>query len=137
MGWSTRLTTTMEFNRRTYDCLGTVEHDLNEVQDSIKYFKNKLLGLVMMTEPKKFCDEDQDPMCWLQHEAEDCFEALEEAIVDEYKLYKLKEDWDTCHTKDGEPIHPPKEFCNGEYEDCAYIDGDFILTKEERENGYD
>jgi hypothetical protein len=133
MSWETRLVTTMSFNRKTYDCLGTVENDLEEVQDMIKYFKNKIISLAMITEPKKFCEEDQDPLCWLQHETEECLNELETLYTEEYKLLCLKDNWETCHTKEGEPIHPPKEFCNGEYGDCAYIDGDFILTNAEKQ----
>lgn len=133
MSWETRLVTTMSFNRKTYDCLGTVENDLEKVQDMIKYFRNKIISLAMITEPKKFCTEDQDPLCWLQHETEDCLNELETLYTEEYKLLCLKADWTTCHTEKGEPIHPPEEFCNGEYGDCAYIDGDFILTKAEQE----
>ncbi len=134
MGWETRLTTTITFNRKTYDNIGEVQKDLSDVKDMIKYYRNKLLSLVMITEPKKFCEKDQDPMMWLQNEAEECIDELDSLFTEEYKLYQLKNDWDTCHTKEGDPIHPPKEFCNGKWSgECGYIDGDFILTKAEQE----
>lgn len=134
MTWETRLTTTISFNRATYDSYYRVESDLEDINDSIDFFTKKLQNLACITEPKKFCEEDQDPMWWLQHQVEECLEELSDLYVQRFKLNCLKEDWETCHTKEGEPIHPPKEFCNGKYGDCAYIDGDFILTKEEREN---
>lgn len=134
MGWETRLTTTLSFNRKTYDTIGQVNSDLDEVKDMIKYYRNKLIGLVMMTEPKKFCGEDQDPMWWLQHEAEECMDELDDLYTEEFKLFCLKNDWKTCHTEDNEPIHLPKQMCNSEWSgECAYIDGDFILTKDEKE----
>ena len=133
MGLETRLTTTLYFNKQTYDALYKVENALEETNNMISYFENKLKNLVTITEPKKFCEDDQDPLWWIQNEAKEALEELEELYINRFKLQCLKGDWKSCHTEDNEPIHPPKELCNGEYGECSYIDGDFILTKAEEE----
>lgn len=133
MGWETRLVTTLYFNRQTYDALYKVENALEEIENSITFYENKLKSLVTITEPKKFCEEDQDPLWWLQNETKEALEELEDLYVEQFKLQCLKENWEDCHTSDGDPIHPPKEFRNGKYDECSYIDGDFILTKAEEE----
>lgn len=133
MGWETRLTTTLYFNRQTYDSLYKVENALEETNNMISYFENKLKNLATITEPKKFCEDDQDPLWWVQNETKEALEELEELYIDRFKLQCLKDGWKSCHTENDEPIHPPKEFCNGEYGECSYIDGDFILTKAEEE----
>lgn len=52
MGWETRLVTTLYFNRQTYDTLYKVENALEEIENSITFYENKLKSLVIITEPK-------------------------------------------------------------------------------------
>jgi len=135
MSWETRYTTTLYFSRQTYDTKCSVEDALEDIRESINYYENKLRHLTTITEPKKFCNEEDDPMLWLQSETNECLTTLSDLYVDQFKLQCLLNGWESCHTKDGDPIHPPKEFCNAdEYQnECSYIDGDFILTKEEKQ----
>lgn len=132
MGWETRFTTTLTFNKETYDSLYKVEDDLEDVNDTIRIIETRLRNLVMMTEPAKFCPKDYDPLNWLEHETKECLEELKSLYVNRFMLSCLKNDWNQCHTENGEPIHPPKEICN-EQGDVAFIDGDFILTEKEKE----
>lgn len=129
MGWETNLMVRLRYNRKSYQSKYEVERDLEDVNDMIKYHSNKLHSLAMMTEPKKFMEEDADPLQWISNEVRDSLEELEEYYIDKYKLEMLLEYWDKCHTKEDEPIHAPE----GIGQDDAYIDGDFILTKEEKE----
>ena len=129
MGWETNLMVRLRYNRKSYQSKYEVERDLEDVNDMIKYHSNKLHSLAMMTEPKKFMEEDADPFQWISNEVRDSLEELEEYYIDKYKLEMLLEYWDKCHTKEDEPIHTPE----GIGWDDAYIDGDFILTKEEKE----
>ena len=129
MGWETNLMVHLRYNRKSYQSKYEVERDLEDVNDMIKYHSNKLYSLAMMTEPKKFMEEDADPLQWISNEVRDSLEELEEYYIDKYKLEMLIEYWDKCHTKEDEPIHAPESIGW----DDAYIDGDFILTKEEKE----
>lgn len=129
MGWETNLMVRLRYNRKSYQSKYEVEIDLEDVNDMIKYHSNKLHSLAMMTEPKKFMEEDADPLQWISNEVRDSLEELEEYYIDKYKLEMLLEYWNKCHTKEDEPIHAPE----GIGWDDAYIDGDFILTKEEKE----
>ena len=129
MGWETNLMVHLRYNRKSYQSKYEVERDLEDVNDMIKYHSNKLQSLAMMTEPKKFMEEDADPLQWVSNEVRESLEELEEYYIDKYKLEMLLEYWDKCHTKEDEPIHAPE----GIGWDDAYIDGDFILTKEEKE----
>ena len=129
MGWETNLMVRLRYNRKSYQSKYEVERDLEDVNDMIKYHSNKLHSLAMMTEPKKFMEEDADPLQWISNEVRDSLEELEEYYIDKYKLEMLLEYWNKCHTKEDEPIHAPE----GIGWDDAYIDGDFILTKEEKE----
>ena len=132
MAWYTEYTTKLWFNRKTYDNLSVVENDLEEIEDFICCTEKDLNDLAMITEPKKFCGEDEDPMAWIQVKVRECLEELRSLYVDRFKLQCLRDGWDHCHTKDGDPIHPPKELMNVDGYDCSYIDGDFIYTKEEK-----
>ena len=133
MAWYTEYTTKLWFSRKTYNDLSVVESDLDEIDKLIHCNEKDLNDLTMITEPKKFCGEDEDPMRWLQVKVEECLEELESLYIDRFKLQCLKDGWEYCHTKDGDPIHAPKELMNMEGYDCSYIDGDFIFTKKEKD----
>lgn len=132
MAWYTEYTTKLWFNRKTYDDLSVVESDLDEIEDLISSYEKDLNDLAMITEPKKFCGEDEDPMGWLQVKVRECLEELGSLYIERFKLQCLRDGWQYCHTEDGDPIHAPKELMNVKGYDCSYIDGDFIYTKEER-----
>ena len=129
MSWETNLMVHLRYNRKSYTSKYEVESDLEHINDMIKYHTTRLHNLAIMTEPKKFIDEEYDPLQWISNEVKDSLEELEEYYVDKYKLELLLEYWDKCHTKEDEPIHAPESVGW----DDAYIDGDFILTKEEKE----
>lgn len=132
MAWYTEYTTKLWFSRKTYDHLSVVENDLEETEDLISCYEKDLNNLAMITEPKKFCEEDEDPMAWIQIKVEQCLEELRSLYVDKFKLQCLRDGWEYCHTKDGDPIHAPEELMNVDGYNCSYIDGDFILNKKEK-----
>ena len=124
MGWSTDLFCNICFNHKTYNHKSEVENDLEEAKDLKKMAKDRLRELVFMTEPQKFCDQDETPQEFLSGELHNQFEALEEAIQDECRLYYLLDNWDACHNDKGQAIYGPKEVeC-----DSAFLRGDFIKT---------
>ena len=130
MGWETNLMVHLRYNRQTYTSRYDVQNRLGDVEDMIKYHTDKIHSIGLMTEPKKFIEEDADPLQWINNEISESLEELEEYYIERFKLNYLLEYWDKCHTKDGEPIHAPE----GVGWDDAYIDGDFIMTKEEKSN---
>lgn len=132
MAWYTAYTTKLWFNRKTYNDLSIVLDDLEEIEGLISCCEKDLNDLAMITEPKKFCEEDADPMAWVQIKVGECLEELRSLYIDRFKLQCLRDGWDYCHTEDGDPIHPPKELMNVDGYDCSYISGDFIYTKEEK-----
>lgn len=127
MGWATYLYTPVIFNRKTYNHLGEVKSDLDEVNKLIKGYEDDLLALGMMTDPKKYCDEDGDPMSYVQIKVRNCLEELDELYIERFKLSMLLEDWDKCHTKEGYAIKAPEHFAF----DKAYLEGDFIKHSED------
>lgn len=133
MAWYTEYTTKLWFNRKTYNNLSIVESDLDEIDNLIRCNEKDLNNLAMITEPKKFCGKDEDPMAWIQVKVEECLEELKSLYIDRFKLQCLKDGWEYCHTEDGDPIHAPKELMNMKGYDCSYIDGDFIFTKKEKD----
>ena len=132
MAWYTEYTTKLWFNRKTYNDLSIVESDLDEIDKLIRCNEKDLNDLAMITEPKKFCGKDEDPMAWIQIKVEECLEELKSLYIDRFKLQCLRNGWQYCHTEDGDPIHAPKELMNMKGYDCSYIDGDFVFTKKEK-----
>lgn len=131
MGWETTLLAPISFNRETFTSKGQVEDKLEECRETIKYLRSKVKNLVFITEPRKFCGEDEDPIHWLNSKVEEYLERLEEELWDEARLSILLDAWDKCHMRieeDGQNVEvavttPPELGFIWEH---AYIDGDFI-----------
>lgn len=130
MGWSTNLFVNVSFNRKTYTSIAEVECDLEELNTSIKYNKEELRDLALMTEPEKLLkpndDEGSETIYNIVRErVSTCLEILEEDIVARARLLLLRENWDACHDKETGLAIPAPNNINW---DTAYLDGDFIPT---------
>lgn len=124
MGWATYLMHTMEFYKETYKTKYEVEQEIEESKRIIEICKENILSLCMMTEPNKFCPEENDPIIWIRNECRDNLECIESETINLYKLETLLENWDKCHDEKGDAIVPKdKELWNK-----VYMDGDFIDT---------
>lgn len=122
MGWYTELFCNITFNKETYN---TKEEVLDRIDDLNRYIatcKSELRDLVVMTEPSKFSEKDEDPYCWLINTFNNNLELLEEYTIELYKLNLLLSNWDACHTNEGLAIDPPE----GIHYDSAFLSGDFV-----------
>lgn len=126
MGWSTELFCNISFNRKTYNSLGEVESDIEEMKDILQRYKDKIKAYAVMTEPDKmikFDDESYDNLLsQVNDEVSDMLEMMEECHYELIKLEYLRDNWDNCHTKEGLAINAPE----GITWETAYLDGDFI-----------
>ena len=135
MGWSTELFCNISFNRKTYNSLGEVESDIEEMKDILQRYKDKIKAYAVMTEPDKmikFDDESYDNLLsQVNDEVSDMLEEMEEYYYELIKLEYLRDNWDNCHTKEGLAINAPEEITW----ETAYLDGDFIKgTKNNNQN---
>lgn len=135
MGWSTELFCNISFNRKTYNSLGEVESDIEEMKDILQRYKDKIKAYAVMTEPDKmikFDDESYDNLLsQVNDEVSDMLEEMEEYHYELIKLEYLRDNWDNCHTKEGLAINAPE----GITWETAYLDGDFIKgTKNNNQN---
>ena len=73
-----------------------------------------------MTEPNKFCVNEESPDTYLDNELRYAFEEFEEAAVEDYKLSLLLDSWDETHDSKGKAIEPSDE------DRKPFICGDFI-----------
>ena len=124
MGWSTNLFCNINFHKKTYNSIYEVESEIEFLEKCIETCKNEIQNLVMITEPKKFCEEDQDPMGWMIGIYRDDMELLEEYTIELYKLRLLYNNWDKCHDDKGLAINLPENI----HYDSAFLDGNFIKT---------
>lgn len=122
MGWETDLFTNISFNRDTFNSIDTVNSRLDEVDHLIKIYEEDLKTTALITEPKKFCDEDQDPLWFITNKVRVALEELEILYIDRYKLSLLADAWDECHDKDGYAIPRPDNIKLN----TSFLDGDFI-----------
>lgn len=130
MGWCTDLFCNISYNRKTYNSKYDVEQDLEEVNNMIKYFTNKLRNLAFMTEPQKLlnCKDcegfDLNPADVVNQEFDEALEGLEEYLYKKFALDYLIDNWENCHNEEGLAIGPPE----GISWNTAYLDGDFVRT---------
>ena len=128
MGWSTELFCNISFNRKTYNSLGEVESDIEEIKDILQRYKDKIKAYAIMTEPDKmikFDDESYDNLLsQVDGEVSDMLEEMEEYYNELFRLQYLWDNWENCHTKEGLAIDIPEGIdC-----DSAYLEGDFVKT---------
>ena len=127
MGFQTDLFTTLTFSRETFNSRYDVEEQLNDTEKLIKHYENKLYSLGVMTEPKKYCGDEEDPLAFINVEIKSTLEELKDCYIDQYKLELVLETWDKTHDADGYAIKRPDNLPW----DASYIDGDFIRHKED------
>ena len=130
MGWGIYLYPQIYYSKVDFKSKWDVEREIESLKQVIKMLEQKLLSLVMTTEPRKMMAEDEEcsPSEWLLLEYRDLMEGDDSSLKSfYYNLWKLEllcENWDNAHTKDGKAISPPKNSFK-EY-NTAYMDGDFI-----------
>ena len=124
MGWATYLMCTMEFYKEAYKTKYEVEQEIEESKRIIEVCEKDLQSFGIMTEPQKFCPEENDPIIWVRNEIEDNIQLIKEETIKLYKLETLLEEWDKCHDDKGNAIVPKDK----KLWDKVYMDGDFIDT---------
>lgn len=125
MGFGTYLKTDLYFSHKTFNMRREVEEELDKVKESIRLSKERIKQFALMTEPNKFCPKDNDPLWWVSNELEEILSALEEEMVDEFKLEMLLENWDDCHDENGLAIPDPND---KDGQSHSYLDGDYVNT---------
>lgn len=124
MGWATYLMHTMEFYKETYKTKYEVEQEIEESERIIEVCEKDLQSFGIMTEPQKFCPEENDPIIWVRNEIEYNIQTIKAETIRLYKLETLLENWDKCHDDKGNAIVPKDK----ELWSKVYMDGDFIDT---------
>lgn len=124
MSWQTDLFCNITFFKSTYNTKSEVEYALSTVKKEIQACENSLRTLAFITEPNKFNNTDESNGYWVEHTLEEAIDDLKYAIIEEYKLELLLENWDKCHNEEGLAIPPPFDY------ESAFLDGDFIKTVE-------
>ena len=120
MGFGTYLYTDIYFSRETYNSKYKVEQALEEAREKLRSAKGRLTKLAFMTEPNKFCVNEESPDTYLDNELRYAFEEFEEAVIADCKLNLLLDYWDETHNSEGKAIRPSDE------DRKPFICGDFV-----------
>lgn len=124
MAWSTDALIHVSFNRQTFNCRADVESFIEDKEFEIESAKKTLLQLALMTEPKKFCDEDADPLWWIQHQVDDAIEIIE---INSYLIgiaQRVLAGWDESHHENGMAYDLPWD----KFDKMQRVRGDFVKT---------
>lgn len=132
MGWATYLTTTIEFNRATYNSLYEVEDDIQEAKEDIKRCREELLMIAAVSDIKSLCEDDEDPIYTIRNRVDEILECYDNACVELYKLTELKEAWEESHDPstglaiDRKISLDGKESNDYNYLEHPLVSGDFV-----------
>lgn len=129
MGWETRALVEINFNRKTYNSIYEVKNDLDDAKDSLERIKKRIQNLVMITEPKKFCEDGDEPVWWLEQQTKDALEDYEDTHSEVLRLEYLVRAWDKMHDPETRKALPLPKDAEGKeimMDDLQRIDGDFI-----------
>lgn len=131
MSFETGLFAEEWFPRQTYDNLESVLEQISEEEQIKENIEKELVGLSLMTEPKKMLqiDEYTDPISAITTKVNQNLEQYQDTIVQLYKLNRLKSNWEESHTKIKDPNGREVEVAKNPPEDLeAYMWGDFVRT---------
>ena len=134
MGWGIYLYPEIYYSKVGYRCKDDVFREIEDTKKVITMLEQKLLALVMTTEPQKMMpqsdiDEGISPLEWLKFEyreiiGDDYDETLKGYYWRLFKLELLYDYWDAAHNSEGKAVSPPKGMYK--WPRTAYMDGDFI-----------
>ncbi|MCH5167828.1 MAG: hypothetical protein J1F35_08115 [Erysipelotrichales bacterium] len=110
------------FSNETFDKKYKVEDFIRERNEDIESAKEIIQRLVWMTEPKKFCDDDESPEYYVSNNLKYALEELEKNCIDKYLAEKILEGWDYTHNENGEAIGEKDQ----DMDEMQRISGDFI-----------
>lgn len=124
MGWYTYYWRKTEIEG-TFKTKKELSNELKSIDQRIRQIKDKLRGLVVMTEPHKLINYgDKDPIDVLQDMYRKLIEELTQCVKRRRELRILNYNWDKCHDIEGNPIDYPDESTR----DNCYMSGDFMKT---------
>ena len=125
MGWQTDALIHVFFNRETFDSENAIQEYIDEQKENIRLAKDTLNHLAFMTEPKKFCGEEEDPTYYIKNELEYAIETLENSSVELSNALAVLRGWKYSHAENGGAIYIPDDTS---MEKMQRIAGDFICA---------
>lgn len=131
MSFETELFAAEWFPRQTYDNLESVLEQIEEEELIKENIEKELVGLALMTEPKKMLqiDEYTDPISAITTKVNQNLEQYQDTIVQLYKLNRLKSNWEESHIKIKDPNGREVEVAKNPPDDLeTYMWGDFVRT---------
>lgn len=131
MSFETSLFAAEWYPRQTYDNLESVLEQIGEEELIKENIEKELVGLALMTEPKKMLqiDEYTDPISAITEKVNQNLELYKDTIVQLYKLHRLESNWKESHTKIKDPSGKEVEVAKNPPENLeAYMWGDYVRT---------
>ena len=132
MGWSTEALVHIKFNRETFDTLDKVKDYIENQNNNLTLARDTLSQLAWMTEPKKFCGEDEMPEFYIKNNLQWALEQLEEAAIEKYKAELVKDAWEYMHHENGGCLDTEEIF-----DELQRLWGDFlVMVNQDGSNAY-
>ena len=127
MSYGTYFTTTLIFNKQTFNSVWQVREEYNKISEELADLRAAIHELTVMTEPAKMMSKEEakyaTPYEWVRAQTRDILKEIESLAVQQAKLSLLIDEWSMCHDKDGRPIPPPESL---DIDNQSFICGDFV-----------
>ena len=130
MSQETNALTIVRLNYVSIGTLGELEDYIEDQDQTITMAKERLRTLVVMTEPQKFCGEN-DPLNFVESEYQNWMEMLEEALENRLRAELIRDNWENMTNKSHHPILKPHTY---KMREMCCIDGDFVKLYDENDN---
>ena len=115
---------------QTFNTRGDVEDYIEEQESYLENAKKTLYKLAWMTEPKKFCEDDENPEIYIENNLRYAIDEIENVSVNIFIANKILDSWDYTHNSDGLAIGDKGQ----SFDKQQRISGDFIKTVDENGN---
>lgn len=128
---------TVTFNHETFDSEAAVREYIEDKKEEIKRAEETLRNLAFMTEPKKWCDEEETPTGYIQRELDYAIETLRISSVQLSNAYAVLHGWKYMHHENGGAYISDKNSRDVTLDELQRIDGDYIcMVNPDGSNAY-
>lgn len=121
MSWGTYALVPVYLSRETFTSKDQLVEYIKECNASIEQCKKDLYKVAAMTEPQKFCGEDEDPLGYTDRIVTDSLELIEEYSYKAHIADLMLEAWDDAHHPNGGAYYQSEK-----RQDLAWMSGDYI-----------
>ena len=133
MGFGTTIYCGIYLNRKCFENREQIEDELEKTRKIQATAKQQLYALACMTEPQKFCNEEQRPQDYIDSEFATWIEEYSELTNELYDLELLLDNWDKATVVKDRKTYA-RRWPEGLEYGSAFVCGDYLPDEDEKDD---